>query len=410
LRVLVVASHFPRPTNPTMGVWALRQAQALRRRGIELEVIAMCDWIPRPVAAVANVPLLSSRAQCPPVSTWDGLTVHHPRWPRYHRGPHATFAFAHPGLELSTALAFSERSIRAIAASFGPDLIYAHGSVVNGEIGRRLVAATPRPLVSHDHDYDEIRACARLPARRRHLARVYAACDEVIAVSRAMRADIGRIFPGTRTSVLPNGADPDPVPRAARRDPPTVLCVAGFYPRKRIPLLVEAFALVSARRPDAWLEIVGDGAERPQVEATIERLGLGDRVRLLGLRPHEQALEAMRRAAVFALLADDDPFSVAYMEALAAGTPIVCTDQAGVTDEIQDGVQGRIVEHGRADAAAAAILELLDSQHLRERMGSAGRKLIERRLSWDAHAEAVEQLFESALNRRQGGNSQRVAR
>lgn len=374
----------------------MRQALALRRVGVELEVIAPCDWIPRVVARFTSDTRVSSRALCPPRSEWDGLQVHHPRWPRYHAGPHARLAFAHPGFEMAAAWAGARPRLRAIASRFGPHLIYAHGSVVNGEVGRRLAQELGLPLVCHDHDLDEIRSCRSLPARRRHLARVCLAAEAVLVPSRRLRTELDRVAPGACTVVVPNGADPDPI-RAAPTSDLIVLCVGGFYPRKQVPSLVDAFAVVARRHPGVRLRVVGDGADRRAVEAAIARHGLERSVVLLGQLPHDRVQAEMRRAAVFALLSRDEPFGVVYLEALAAGVPVVCFDDAGVTDVIEDRVHGRIVARGDVEAAAAAIGELLGDMGARLRMGEAGRRLVAERLNWNRNAQAVSALFDSLV-------------
>jgi glycosyltransferase involved in cell wall biosynthesis len=289
--------------------------------------------------------------------------------------------------------------VRAIASRFAPDLIYAHGSVLNGEVGRRLQSVVNAPLVCHDHDYGEIRACNELRSRRRHLTRVCEAAAATIVVSSAMEADLRAVVPGARIAVVPNGADPDPEP-PRRSNEPTVLCVSGFYPRKQIPFLIDVFAVVAARNHDARLRIIGDGPEHRDVEAAIAGHHLEDRVTLVGRQRHESVLAEMRNAAVFALLSREEPFGVVYLEALAAGVPVVCSDDAGVTDVIEDDVHGRIVACGQLDQAATAVIELLANPAARARMGDAGRALIERRLSWDTNARALVELFASTVGPR----------
>lgn len=400
MRILVLASFFPRPTNPTMGVWALRQILALNRLGNDLRVISMCDWVPRALVKVWNDPKLVSRASCPRHAVWDGLEVDYPRWPRYHSGPHSELAYAHPGPEMRFASLFARRAIRQIASDFAPDVVYAQGTIVNGTLGKDIAAQLDVPLVCQDRDHAEIRDCLRMPARRRHFAEIALASDAVVVVNSAMARLVSDVVPQVDPFVLPEGADL--APRGPERSgaPSVIFCAATLTPRKQIPLLIEAFALVAQDNPDVALRIAGEGPARDEIEARIEHHGLRNRVTLLGVLDHDQVLAEMAVADVFVLLSRDEPFAVVYVEAMAAGLPVVCTEDGGVTDFLQDGVHGCVVPDGDAGAAAAAILGLLENSGLRRMMGEAGRQLVEARLTWAANAQMLNGLFEEVRARR----------
>ena len=77
MRVLMLASYFSKPDNPVMGNWALAQAQALRRAGIEVRVVSGTSWVPRWLGVT---PGAKAYAGCPTHYNWDGLDVFYPRW------------------------------------------------------------------------------------------------------------------------------------------------------------------------------------------------------------------------------------------------------------------------------------------------------------------------------------------
>jgi glycosyltransferase involved in cell wall biosynthesis len=410
MRLLIVGSYFPKPGNPLMGIWALSQARALQTSGFEVEVVAPTAWVPRAASRWRGVhPALeraAAWATCPERHRWDGVTVHYPRWPLYHVGPHRAWAARHPGREVSAAWPFLRSRLLAIARAHRPDIVLAHGSESNGALALRLRRGLDVPYVVVEHDFDEIRSCAHAPARRRVYQEVAGGAHSVVTVNRRMQADLEAIVPGVQARTIRNGADP--LPAAARdrprpaglRDRTVVFSAGGFYRRKGFPLLVRAFARVARAAPDALLRIAGDGVDRPAVERAIEEEGIGDRVQLLGYLPHREVQQEMAWADVFALIGWDEPFATVLVEAMAAGTPVVCADDGGIPEVIADGVHGRVVPPRDVDAAAAALLELVREPQDRGRMGDEARRFATSRLTWEANADAVGRLLREAAERR----------
>ena len=100
------------------------------------------------------------------------------------------------------------------------------------------------------------------------------------------------------------------------------------------------------------------GPERARLQATIDRLGVGDRVRLLGSVPHRELPALIAAADVMALASSSEGLANAWVEALACGTPIVIPDAGGAREVVTTPAAGRIVARD-AGAFAGAIRELL---------------------------------------------------
>ena len=396
MRVLVLASFFPKPGNPAMGVWALRQAEALQRSGAEVAVVSLTSWVPR----LLGRGRLAAWARCPPAHRWSEIPVVYPRWPVYDHGPVRALLERRPGVALRGAWPAAREGVTARATAFAPDVVHAEGSLVNGWVGTRLLGHINASLVVHEHDNDEV--SDPRPARRRHLRSVVAMTHTVVVPSHELADRVRAAAPGASVTVIPNGADLTPrTALAASRpaawdDRAVVLAAAGFLPRKRLPTLVEAFALVAPGHPEAVLRIIGDGPDRPAVEATIDQLRLADRVELAGRRSHPEVLQEMAWADVFALPSVNEPFGVVFLEALGAGTPVICTADAGATDVIEHGVHGLVVPPDDTAAVAGAIARLLEDRSLRERMGAAGREHVAAHLTWDAHGRALAAVLDQA--------------
>lgn len=174
--------------------------------------------------------------------------------------------------------------------------------------------------------------------------------------------------------------------------PKGILCVAHLYPRKDVVTLVEAVS----RLPGARLRVVGDGPERRRIEARALRLGLGSggegRVELLGHVPLERLAAELRSAEVFCLPSLQEGFGIVFLEAMAAGLPIVAARAGAVPETVPDGECGILVPPGDSEALAAALGPLVGDATLRRRMGEAGRRRVR-----DFDAPLVASRFVEAL-------------
>jgi glycosyltransferase involved in cell wall biosynthesis len=259
------------------------------------------------------------------------------------------------------------------------------------------------PFIITDHDFKEITDCAMFAGRREMFERIKSAAAVNVCVAKRMESDTRRLFPGVRTDTVYNGIHPPPadifdVPRPAELgDRQIVLSVGMFSKRKGFPLLIEAFKPISEKYPRAQLRIIGDGRERPAIEAAIARYRLEGRVALLGLQPSRQVFQEMAWADMFALISWDEPFATVFVEAMGAGIPVIAAGDGGITDVIEDGVHGLIVPPRDARAATAAMESLLSDQDRRRAMGSQGRALVASRLTWSANAARMYELFEAHL-------------
>ncbi len=162
--------------------------------------------------------------------------------------------------------------------------------------------------------------------------------------------------------------------RPRREDGPTVLCVARMYPRKRIPDLLQAACSLRRRLPDVRVRIVGSGPERRQLLRLHAELGLGDRVLLLGEVSRTQLAEEYVNADCFCLPSVQEGFGIVFLEAMAAGLPIVACRAGAVPEVVPHGVAGLLVEPRNPERLAGVLEELLTDPQRRKEYGEAGRR------------------------------------
>ena len=187
----------------------------------------------------------------------------------------------------------------------------------------------------------------------------------VLAVSEAERSQLRTLdVPAASIAVLPNPIDLEefasPIQggrlriRCSLRAGPIVLFLGKLTPRKRVDLVVEAFARLN--RSDATLVIAGnDMGSAAAIRSVVASHGLDARVRFTGLLRGHERLEALADADVVAYPSQDEIFGLVPLESLLAGTPVIVADDSGAGEVIRATGGDQVVRTGDAAALAAAI-------------------------------------------------------
>ncbi len=180
---------------------------------------------------------------------------------------------------------------------------------------------------------------------------------------------------GHRLLYLPNGVDCDrfaaarPIGDGRNRPPVRIGTIAMLRPEKNLLRLLDAFAALAPTQPVS-LRIVGDGPERPRLEARARALDLADRVEFTG--PTAAPERALADLDIFALSSDTEQMPLSVMEAMAAGLPIATVDVGDVKRMVAPANQPYVVPRDAA-ALAAALQTLVDAPEARLRVGAANR-------------------------------------
>lgn len=162
------------------------------------------------------------------------------------------------------------------------------------------------------------------------------------------------------------------------------ITVARLVEKKGVAYAIQAVAQLRAAGRAVFYTVVGDGPLRADLEALIWHLQLGDSVRLLGARPHAEALRVMQTAdillapSVTAADGDEEGIPNAVKEAMAMGLPVVATAHGGIPELVEDRVSGFLVPERDVNALASCLAFALDHPQLWPAMGNAARRRIER--------------------------------
>ncbi|MDF0490698.1 glycosyltransferase [Sphingomonas sp. H39-1-10] len=377
LRVLTLATLFPHAAAPNLGVFVERQTLGLAAHPhVDLRVVAPSGLPPWPLSRHRHYAPL---ADLPPRETWKGLDV---RRPRFRTVPGTAGRFHVPALLRTLAPLLAE-----VRRDFAFDVIDAEFFFPDGPVAVALGKALGVPVSIKARGAD-IHHWGTAPATARQVIAAGQQADGLLAVSRAMRADMAALgMPPERIRVHHTGVDLElfaPRARDAAKAAlgvrgPLVVSVGALIARKGHEVVIDAVAAL----PGVSLLIAGAGEARGAIEAKIAAHGIGERVRLLGALPHGDLPGLIAAADVMALASSSEGLANAWVEALACGTPIVITDAGGAREVVTDPAYGRVVAR-EADAFAAAIGDVLATPPAQDAVRSGAE-----RFTWGANTEAL---------------------
>jgi glycosyltransferase involved in cell wall biosynthesis len=215
----------------------------------------------------------------------------------------------------------------------------------------------------------------------------------VLALSDQWRTELLRIAPGATVRTLPNAVAVPAAGVDTQRSAPSRILFAGrIGERKGTFELLEAFARIANRVPDAVLVCAGDGA-REELLARAKRLGIDTRVECPGWLSAEGMSRELSRATVFTLPSHAEGVPMALLEAMSRGLPVLTTPVGGIPEVVQSDRNGLLVPPGNIDAIEQALVRLLSSPDERAALGTAARATIAEKFALSAIIEQLAALY-----------------
>ena len=309
--------------------------------------------------------------------------------------------FDHPPYTLALA-----SMMYNVATAENLDLLHVHYAIphsVSAYLARAMQNGRKLPFVTTLHGTDITlvgQDRSYLPITRFSIEQ----SDAVTAISEYLRQVTLKEFDIRRpVELIPNfvncdiffpAEDNSRRPEFAPHDEKILVHLSNFRPVKRVPDVVETFALVREKIP-AKLLMIGDGPERATAEWMVRRKGLSRDVHFLGKQNQVQTL--LSSADVLLLPSQLESFGLAALEGMACGVPAVASRVGGIPEVITDGVEGYLVEVGEVRTMADRALDILTSAERREVMGRAARDRAQRQFCSTKIIPLYENLYQRAL-------------
>jgi glycosyltransferase involved in cell wall biosynthesis len=232
---------------------------------------------------------------------------------------------------------------------------------------------------------------------------IYLLADRVLVVSDEIKEVVRRLFhlDRSRVLVLKNGIVLDDNPLKPinlgkevhlTSNRLKLIAVGRLVPLKAFDVLVSAVSeLVNQGLDNLLVLIVGEGVERLRLEKLIQDLRIGSYVKLMGLR--HDVMELMKACDLFALPSRYEGLSIAMIEAMACGLPIISSDVRGLKDYIKHEQNGLIFPVDDHKALAKSILRIANNKNLRERLSCGAREAFEKEYDMRKNIRSIDMLF-----------------
>jgi glycosyltransferase involved in cell wall biosynthesis len=304
------------------------------------------------------------------------------------------------------------RSFYRRLRQFSPSILHAHFATDAAQ-ALPIAIALRLPLVVSLHGYDVTTtddAHARTASGRHYLAHrqeLLAQTSAFLCVSRFIRETaLAAGYPEEKLHLHYTGVDCERFrPARIPRDPNLVLFVGRLVEKKGCEFLLRAMALVQQQHPRAYLEIIGDGPLRTQLEALAQKLDV--RTDFRGVQAPAEVQRSMSRArivcnpSVTASSGDAEGFGMIFAEAQALGTPVVSTLHAAIPEAVSHGVTGLLCPEREPQPLADALLLYLNDDTLWSASSERAVAWVRQHFDLNVQTRKLEAIYDTCLERRQ---------
>lgn len=281
------------------------------------------------------------------------------------------------------------REVKKIIDDFDPDVIHIQMLMWIGQAAMKYGNKYGIPIVSTNHAMpenlmDNLRLLAPVSRPINYILKAYGArfhskADFITMPTQSAieMFNVGKIT--TPMQPVSNGIDlsrftagtPDPTVYSRYglpKDQPIISYVGRLDAEKHLPVLLRAFIRVISVMPHVHLLIVGDGTERALLESMAHELGVSHQVTFAGRVSDEDLVELHKAGTVFCMPSPAELQSIATLEAMASGQPIVAVDAGALGELCQHKRNGYLTDQDDDEAIASAIIHILENPAVRQAM------------------------------------------
>ncbi|MBI4525735.1 MAG: glycosyltransferase [Deltaproteobacteria bacterium] len=394
LKVLMLASSYPRTQEDSASVFLRHLAEALGDRGLQVHVLAPAEGQNE---TRVEGPVIVHRFQYLPVS-WQRLAYGSGILPNLQQNPWLW-------VQVPFFLTSMSYSLHRVIRTEEPDLIHAHWILPQGLIAVAAKYLYKLPVITTAHGTDTFALQARSANWVKRF--VVAKSDAWTSNSHATSQAMGELpFPAAR--IIPMGVNvrrfSSGEAASLRRELPEnellVLFVGRLIENKGCHILLEAFSLLPADlRARTTLWVIGNGQQRVPLEQQAKALAIFNKIRFWGDMSNDRLPDFYASADLFVAPSIEgasgsrEGQGVVLLEASAAKLAAIATKTGGMSEVIADGVTGLLVEAGDPKLLAAAIEKLLRDKRLRTRLAENARNNVTSRYDWSNIAAQFEELY-----------------
>lgn len=300
------------------------------------------------------------------------------------------------------------------------NVIHAHHPVLLGQVAARKAEALEIPLVfTHHTRYREYSHYAfGLPQGLvkqvidRWIGDYMNQCQHVVVPSESIKQLLAETYGATEgITAVPTGIDVAHYQNAQAgdvrqrhgwaEDDKVLISLGRLAKEKNWQTLLTAVTPVIQKHPQVRLVILGEGEERERLETLVKKLGMAERINLIGTVPFDEVPNYLKAADLFCFASVTETQGLVTLEAMAAGLPIVAVAATGTSDAVRDGEQGLLTPNDSA-ALTQALLRVLEDEALHHKLAkAAGHKASE--FDLERQANRLVQVYEQAIEAKKAG-------
>jgi len=173
----------------------------------------------------------------------------------------------------------------------------------------------------------------------------------------------------------------------------TVARLVSSEPGKGVDSVIAALPEVMKAVPNVFYVVIGGGDLQPALRDLARKSPAADRISFVGKLTLDQLKGCYSRSDVFVMPSRQEGFGIVFVEAMALGKPVIAGDYGGAPEVVRDGTTGFLVDPGDSEALAQRLVQILQDEALRRKMGEAGRELVERNYTFPQFEEKLTKLL-----------------
>lgn len=300
-------------------------------------------------------------------------------------------------LKYLNTVSFIKKAIK----NFAPDIVHAHFASSYGLLG---ALAGVHPYVISVWGSDVYYFPRISPLHKLILKYNLCKADVVLSTSNAMATET-KLYTSKEPEITPFGVDVEkfrPVGQERNGDELVIGTVKALRTVYGIDILIRAFARVKSALQGKRVKLIiaGEGAEKNNLEALCDELGVRENVEFVGRIPNAEVPQFISRMDVFVALSRNESFGVAALEAMACEVPVVVSDADGFCEVVPDAVTGYVVPRGDDAAAAEKIIHLLQNPQLAAEMGKKAREHVVENYSWSVSVDKMMSVYDKIMSQK----------
>lgn len=374
MRIAVLSGGMPTDDYPLNGIFAFDQAKALQQAGMQVTFL--------------SIDLRSFRRKRKfgyTTGVKDGITWHNISIPI---GP---IYFILEGVLRQAAFILFKK---AFNKDNRPHIIHAHF----GEIGAAALALKKRyniPYVLTEHS-SEVNKIVIERRKKERITRYYTCADRLVAVSRALAKNI-KNHTSIEAVVIPNIVQAEVFQNVKRVNHKgfRLVTTSNLIPLKRTALIITAMAELTKELPNIYLDVIGDGGLRAELQQDCINKGIHNNVVFHGVLKRDSIAEIYGHSDCFILVSSTETFGVSYIEAMAAGLPVIGTKCGGPEDFINK-TNGLIVDVDDVEQIKEAIRHMC--RHYQSYRSETIKQFVIGQFSPEIIASKIINLFNEIVN------------